>query len=92
MGEQRIWPGVACLATAAVWPNLCTSSVSVTGRALICSGAFVTILLLHCLCRATAELAKAFRMKVVALRRNTTLAEADKGVVVRGGMGVARST
>uniref|UniRef100_A0A383VKK1 D-isomer specific 2-hydroxyacid dehydrogenase NAD-binding domain-containing protein n=1 Tax=Tetradesmus obliquus TaxID=3088 RepID=A0A383VKK1_TETOB len=31
--------------------------------------------------RATAVLAKAFRMKVVALRRNTTLAEADKGVV-----------
>jgi hypothetical protein len=33
-------------------------------------------------CRATAVLAKAFKMKVVALRRNTTLSEADKGIVV----------
>jgi hypothetical protein len=35
------------------------------------------------LCRATAVLAKAFKMKVVALRRNTTLSEEDKGIVVR---------
>eukprot|EP00882_Tetradesmus_deserticola_P009275 GHRQ01009786.1.p1 GENE.GHRQ01009786.1~~GHRQ01009786.1.p1 ORF type:complete len:398 (+),score=168.14 GHRQ01009786.1:291-1484(+) len=31
--------------------------------------------------RATAILAKAFRMKVVALRRNTTLSEADQDIV-----------
>ena len=34
--------------------------------------------------KATATLAKAFRMKVIGCRRNTTIAEDEVGVVVRG--------